>query len=441
MFAEDDSPEYPSLSRGSQPDTSDSESEFSSAEPHGPCDAQGPAPDRESVGVVVQVLDHDNNHISNVTPRDTMITIAVIEEKASGQELAWYRLLTNKVFWLVAGVLLLVLVAASMILVKGKPEAAPGTLGPKSVPALEAYEDWRNFNTTVNDVSQVQRLENLIKERFPGRPQYVDLVEHFNWAKKHGFISGRSDYGIKEFEYYEVMLMGPDHDSWKHWTDPWIKLRDGPEKYLDVTLNHPSIAVAPGSVVETREIPSHVIEAFNAPGKATQAFKEIFERWESRDSSGAARLSREQVATHLGCLIFDKNFLDNGETSFASDRIQQALFDALIRNEAFRNYLSWKGVRRGGDDGCSTIVYQWYDWNDDGRPEPYIVPDRTITKRGIGALQPATKDGNVWKSYRWASLSSAAENNLGPQPERYRDSVTLGPRRNWPRLEFPDSNF
>jgi len=300
----------------------------------------------------------------------------------------------------------------------------------------------------VNHLNQVTRIQKYINNHFPGRPCYFDPVEHFNWQKKHDLLTMRKDCtnhcGFFQNCLYNAILLDPTS-----LVDPWLKLMDGPEKLNKANkMKHPSIPGEVGSGKETRPVPDDILDGFKGQDEATRAFKQIFERWEGLDGNNT-RLSREQVSLRLGWLIF-REF---GEQRWApATRVNEALYDALIRHKGFREYLSWKGVRRqcevtvlvSGRKSKSlrwgTVVYHQslsaHDWSKDASKKGWNYYNQNkpnlVIDKGYGYVS-AAKEAK-YKHGMWSWPKADPLDALPPQKAYYADSVKYGPRANWPYL-------
>merc|ERR1712096_25492 len=109
-------------------------------------------------------------------------------------------------------------------------------------------------------------------------------------------------------------------------------------------------------------------------------------------------------------------------------RANSALLDALVRND-----LAWKGLRKYSRDGWGTLFYNYTN------SKPYEMLFFVNDKR-VGGKVVADSDAfysSPWKLTAYESGRTSPSNST-PRPE-LADSLTIGRRKNWPRVEFDGS--
>jgi hypothetical protein len=303
---------------------------------------------------------------------------------------------------------------------------------------------------------QVDRILANFKTRYPQRHAALpfDIKEHYRWMVKH--YPSRKEMG-NEFELYSMMYYDwSNHEE----VDPFLRLLDGAEitkrftlfkddKDFSYSMENVEKGVKrkpfSGSKVETRDVPRDIIDGFKAQDETTVAAKEIFDRWEGRDSVGD-RLCVEDCAMRIGLLaegggsywaVMEEGHVVHRQCEIIQ-RANSALLDALVRNDAFRNYLAWKGLRKNSSKGWGTLFYNY------ANSKPYemlfFVNDKSISFGG-----KETADGDAFYSNRnsWNRLTPyesgrTSPSNSTPSP-KLADSLTIGRRKNWPRVEFEES--
>merc|ERR1712098_761909 len=260
--------------------------------------------------------------------------------------------------------------------------------------------------------------------------------------------------GDYELELYSMMYYDwSNHEE----VDPFLRLLDGSEitkrfasckddEDCSYSMNFVGKGIKrkdfPGSKVETRDIPQDIIDGFKAQDEMTIAAKEIFDRWEGQD--GRDRLCVEDCAMRIGLLANGGGSylaaMEEGHEVYRQceiiKRANSALLDALVRNDAFRNYLAWKGLRKYSRDGWGTLFYNYTN------SKPYEMLFFVNDKR-VGGKEIVGRDAFYsfsW-NYRTAYESGrTSPSNFTPRPE-LADSLTIGRRKNWPRVEFEGSSL
>lgn len=202
-----------------------------------------------------------------------------------------------------------------------------------------------------------------------------------------------------------------------HAVDPWLKLIDGPSKH---TLSGKTVVKPPAEPTVPQSSCDFVIESFKSPDATTQGCKKLFEVMKD--------LPRQEVAIRLGWLLSECPAAGENGRSYQG---AHELFNTLVCNTAFRDFLSWKGLRRrlrdarhGGPFWGTVVILP--GWN---ASDPHFLADSDDVNLDFS--------GDVWS---WQKAENAKCHGLNLES---RTPILLGPtnRKEWPRMELDEAEY